>query len=160
ILNFSVRALIPYPNQDAVVAALIAPSFDGVGRRYPITFFEVIEYDLIGGAFPALAVATAPFFSSAMELASKVDELSGDEIRRRLPGTPQTNASAMKRAGEICAHTLETQSVVDFEERIFHDPEDKFYAYHTVLTAVGAMAGAKGAQGPALDFPIEVDVDQ
>jgi type VI secretion system ImpM family protein len=65
----AVRCILGFPEAGEIVAALVAPSEDGVGRRHPLAIFERIAPGALGGAFSALPVATGPFFGAASALA-------------------------------------------------------------------------------------------
>jgi type VI secretion system ImpM family protein len=160
--DFSLRCLVGFPDEGEAIAALIAPSQDGVGRRHPLAIFERIPLGGVGSAFSALPVATTPFFTAASALAEASVSLPLEEVLARWGALPPTTDASLTSARAICARTLATERAVDFEARAFADPaRERCYGYHTVLSAAAPLTGKPPQKpGPLLECPIEVDVDQ
>jgi type VI secretion system ImpM family protein len=160
--EIALRCLVAFPEDGEVVAALVAPSRDGVGRRHPLAIFERLPLGLVAGALSALPVATEPFFAEASALAEAAAALALEDVVARVDALPATNDASLARARVICARTLAGERAAEFEARAFESPaSERCYGYHTVLSAAAPLAGRPPPKpGPLLDCPIRIDVDQ
>ena len=156
------RLIFPLPDSTDVVVAVLAPSHDQVGRRYPLVIYNVLKNAASLGPFSALPIVAHPFMDGAEEIISASSQLSLEQLASRVDWLPNPGAAEWANATQICERTLQTASVADFQERVFGEASSpqRLYAYQTLLSACGAVKGhAPQRLGTILDCPVTVDVD-
>jgi type VI secretion system protein ImpM len=156
-----VRAVFTPPGSAKTVVALLVPSQDQVGRKYPLVLFALMDSAKTPEHFSTLPVAWAPFLEAAAQLGAQAAQMELDALRNALDALPEPGAADLDRAKEIGARTLSHPLVDEIHGRLFGDRgEMSFYAYQTFLTACqDAVKTDPGKASTVLDCPIHVDVD-
>ncbi|MBC7171078.1 MAG: type VI secretion system-associated protein TagF, partial [Polyangiaceae bacterium] len=149
-------------NGTGVLVGVIAPSHDAVGRTYPIALFEWCREATSPSDLSSLPVVYQGFLESAVELAGAVQGTTAAGLKNALESLPHIGPDDRARARAVCEETLDRATALAFEERVFEDGAAKrYYAYHTLLTALSVLAqGPSFGAPPTVDCPISTDVDQ
>ncbi len=147
--------------EGGAMVGVVAPSRDSVGRVFPLALFEWTPCHPEGPHLAALPIAYQAFLDGAYALAGAVGERTTAELEAELEALPRVGPEEHAKASSLCERTLDDTSAASFEARIFDEPAtERFYAYHTLLTAIAILArGAAFGAPPTLDCPIETDVD-
>ncbi|MGE3634924.1 MAG: type VI secretion system-associated protein TagF, partial [Sandaracinaceae bacterium] len=156
-----IRAIFTPPGSGKTVVALLVPSQDKVGRKFPVVFFALAEASETPTSFSRLPVRFARFLDAAAELGRSASHMELDPLKAALAALPLPGQPERAHADEVVEKTLAHPLAAELHQRLFSDRSGmEFYAYQTFLTA--CQEAAKNDPGKAatvLDCPIHVDTD-
>ncbi len=162
-----VRVVFTPPGSAKTVVAVMVPSQDKVGRKFPIVFFALTDSATLPQRFSALPMAFSRFLDAAASLgqgAQSTPERPGmewDALRSALGSLPAPGQPEQAHAEDLTRKALAHPLTAEVHQRVF-DGEDgmHFYAYQTFLTACQDSASSDpGKPSTVLDCPVQVDVD-
>lgn len=143
-----------------LVAGIILPSHDAVGRKFPLVIYVVLRDGAYQGPFSALPVVCHIFIDRAEQLAQHLTYASLDSFRQQLALLPEPSFSEWGHALQICERTLQTVGMAEFQSRVFGDSSHALYAYQTILEAARLVeSGPPEKAHTVFDCPMEIDVD-
>lgn len=156
-----IRVVFTPPGSAKTVVAVIVPSEDKVGRKFPIVMFALTASSATPGQFSVLPVAWSAFMDAAAQLGRRASTLDLDQLKIGLEMLPQVAMPEVSHAEEICRKTLAHPLTEELHARLFGAVDGMhLYAYQTFLTACeDAAKGDPGKASTVLDCPIHVDVD-
>ncbi len=156
-----VRVVYTPPGSASTVVAVLVPSQDQVGRKFPIVFFALTPSASIGQTFSILPVAWSTWLEAAVALGQRAATLDLDQLKAGLAALPVPGPADMMQAQQIGERTLAHPLLPELHARIFGGSDAMhYYAYQTFLTACqDAAKGDPGKASTVLDCPIQVDVD-
>lgn len=156
-----IHAVYTPPGSASTVIAVIAPSQDQVGRKFPIVFFAQIPSAAIGQTFSVLPVAWSTWLEGAVALGMRAATLDVDQLKMGLAALPVPGPAEMAQAQQAAERTLAHPLLPELHQRLFQGAGSMpYYAYQTFLTACQDAAKTDpGKAATVLDCPIHVDVD-
>lgn len=156
-----VRVVFTPPGSAKTVVAVLVPSQDQVGRKYPLVIFALRDSSEAAQHFATLPIAYAPFFDAAVSLGRQAAQMELDPLRAALGALPGPNGAELGRAKELGDETLAHPLADEVHGRMFGEANGMhLYAYQTFLTACeDAVKNDPGKAATVLDCPIHVDVD-
>jgi len=121
---------------EGLIAAVATPSRDRIGREFPMVIAALLSKKYLTDGFAPLALSLSRFCNeagAAFEANRDGDPEAFYEAVRALaePGVAEV-ADARHRWSELRANLGARQ----MEAECFGDPDDRFYAYHTLLLAL------------------------
>ncbi|MSP25317.1 MAG: type VI secretion system-associated protein TagF [Myxococcales bacterium] len=146
-----------------VLAGVIVPSVDSVGRIFPLTAFALFDGAAIAEHYALVPVACARFLASAAQLLGEAATLTSGELTARLTTLPLPGAHDFSAADELVRSTLNAQLAADLQQRLFPAPPEgrRHYAFRTFLSACEPARGqAAQRPGVTLDCPVGCDLDR
>jgi len=156
----TIRVIFTPPGSDKTVVAVIVPSEDKVGRKFPIVFFALTSSGDTRAHFSSLPFTFSPFLDAGAALGARASTMEWEELKGSVSGMPQPGAIDLKNAADVCEKALEHPLASELHERLFGDTGMHYYAYQTFLTACGDAAKNDPAKAvTVLDCPMKVDVD-
>jgi len=159
--SYPVRAIFTPPGSAQTVLAVISPSQDQVGRKYPIVLFALTSSATMPQMYSQLPLVWSTFFDAAVHLAQRASTLELDALKAGLNILPLPGQADQQRAHDACDKALGHPLIEEFQQRVFGGVAGlSAYAYQTFLTACqDASKGDPGKPATVLDCPIRVDTD-
>jgi type VI secretion system ImpM family protein len=121
---------------NGVIAVVAVPSRDRIGREFPVVTAVFVPQEELPGGYAPLVLAFARFWdavSAAVDAHHDEEpEVLWEVIRALSPPT----GTELSEAEHRCAELLGSLGARQMEEECFSEPDDRFYAYHTLLLAV------------------------
>lgn len=156
-----VRVVFTPPGSAHTVIAVMVPSQDQVGRKFPIVLFALTPSTPIGQSYSMLPVAWASFLEAAVALGQRAATLDLEQLKAGLAILPLPGPTDLAQAQQTCERTLADALLPELHHRLFGDSDAMhYYAYQTFLTACQDAAKTDpGKASTVLDCPIHVDVD-
>ncbi|MBZ0121408.1 MAG: type VI secretion system-associated protein TagF [Sandaracinaceae bacterium] len=157
----AVRVVFTPPGSSQTVLALISPSQDQVGRKFPIVLFALTPSTMMPQQYAKLPFAWATFFDAAYHLAQRAATLDLEQLKAGLAILPLPGSIDEQRAYETCDRALSSPLVDELQDRVFDTSTGQhLYAYQTFITACqDAAKNDPGKAATVLDCPIRVDTD-
>jgi type VI secretion system protein ImpM len=155
-----VRVVYTPPGSANTVVAVLVPSEDQVGRKFPLVLFALTPSGPLPQLLSVLPVVWSTWLDSAVALGTRAASLDLDQLKAGLSALPTPGRPELAHAQDVCARTLAHPLLPELHQRLFNGSDTVYYAYQTFLTA--CQEAAKGDPGKAatvLDCPIHVDVD-
>ena len=156
-----IRVVYTPPGSASTIIAVLVPSQDQVGRKFPIVLFALTPSAPIGQSFSALPLAWATWLDGAVALGHRAATLDLEQLKIGLAALPTPGPTDMMQAHATCEKALAHPLLPELHARIFQGSDAMhYYAYQTFLTACqDASKGDPGKASTVLDCPIKVDVD-
>lgn len=156
-----IRVVFTPPGSSKTVIAVMVPSQDKVGRKFPIVFFALTSAATTPQDFSAMPLSFSRFLDAAATLGHSAKEMEWDAVRNALQTLPVAGAPERAHASELTRKTLAHPLTDELHQRLFSGADGMhFYAYQTFLTACQDAAKTDpGKPSTVLDCPIHVDVD-
>lgn len=156
-----IRAVFTPPGSANTVLAVLVPSQDQVGRKFPIVIFALTPSAPIAQSYSALPVAWSAFFEGAVALGKRAATLDLDQLKAGLALISTPGPSEVMQAQSLCDRALQNPILTELHHRVFGGQDGMpYYAYQTFLTACQDAAKTDpGKAATVLDCPIHVDVD-
>lgn len=153
-----IRCVFTPPGSASSVLAVLVPSQDQVGRKFPIVIFALTP---AAPTYSVLPVAWSSFFEGAVALGKRASTLDLDQLKSGLALLSTPGPGDVLQAQQLCDKALAHPLVGEVQRRIFGgDGGMHYYAYQTFLTACQDAAKTDpGKAATVLDCPIHVDVD-
>jgi type VI secretion system protein ImpM len=161
-ISGTVRLLFASAGDPNVVLAVMAPSQDQVGRKYPIVVFALVPASAVQPTLSTIPMAFASFYQGAASLVENASRFDLETLKGHTAKLFVSGPAELGQARQLGGQVLTKATVQDLHSRIFGELEDgrHFYAYHTFLTAVRQNVGRSPNQlGTVVDCPIRTDVD-
>jgi type VI secretion system protein ImpM len=157
----AIRVVFTPPGSSKTVVAVLVPSEDGVGRKFPIVFFALTASAQMASDLSTLPIAWATFMDAAAALGARAKTMDVEQLKTALDALPSAGTAEVAHAQEMGRKALGHPLASEVHARIFAGHADMhLYAYQTFVTAVqnsGKNDPGKGAT--VLDCPVRVDVD-
>ncbi len=156
-----VRVVFTPPGSSQTVLAVLVPSQDQVGRKFPIVFFALTSSAPMAQTYSMLPVAWSAFFDAAVGLGERAATMDLDALKASLALLPLPGPTDRSQAQSVCERALRDPLLPELHHRLFGGADAMhFYAYQTFLTACqDAVKNDPGKASTVLDCPIHVDVD-
>ncbi len=156
-----IRAVFTPPGSAQTVLAVLVPSQDQVGRKFPIVFFALTPSAPLAQSYSVVPVAWSNFFDAAVALGHRAATLDVDQLKSALAILPIPGPTDLSQAQSMCERALRDPLLPEIHHRLFGASDAMhFYAYQTFLTACqDAVKNDPGKASTVLDCPIHVDVD-
>lgn len=156
----TIRVIFTPPGSDKTIVAVIVPSEDKVGRKFPIVFFALTPAGDTRSHFSTLPFTWAPFLDAGAALGDRAKTMDWDQLRSAIAAVPKPGAIDQRNAAEVCDRTLARLLASELHDRLFGNSGMHYYAYQTFLTAC-EDASKNDPKKPVtiLDCPVKVDVD-
>ncbi len=156
-----VRVVFTPPGAANTIVAVLVPSQDQVGRKFPIVIFALTPTAPIGQSYSVLPLAWAPFLDAATNLGLRAATLDVDQLKAGVMALPTAGPSEIATAQQTCQKALGHPLLSELHTRLFGGSDAMhLYAYQTFLTACqDAVKTDPGKASTVLDCPIHVDVD-
>lgn len=156
-----IRAVFTPPGSAQTVIAVLVPSQDKVGRKFPLVIFGLMPSEHTPTHFSALPLAWATFLEAAVSLGKQAATMEVDPLKAAVSALPSPGKAELDRAKDICDKALAHPVAPEVHARLFKGPEGShLYAYQTFLMACQDAAKTDpGKPSTVLDCPIHVDVD-
>ncbi len=156
-----IRVVFTPPGSAHTVLAVMVPSQDQVGRKFPIVIFALAPSATSAQSYSTLPLAWASLFDGAVALGRRAATLELDQLKSGLALLSTPGPSEVLAAQALCDKTLQHPLVSEVHQRLFAGVDGMhYYAYQTFLTACQDAAKTDpGKAATVLDCPIHVDVD-
>ena len=158
----AIRTVFTKAGSDKTVIAVLVPSEDKVGRKYPLVIFTLTNAAQTPAQFSTLPVAWAPFLEGASRLGERAQEMEVDQLKASVGALPIPSVGEVTAAEEMCRRALQHPLGDELHARLFGGgkPDAHLYAYQTFLTACqDAAKDDPSKAATVLDCPVRVDVD-
>ena len=159
--DHTIRVIFTPPGSDKSVVAVLVPSEDKVGRKFPIVFFALTPSSDTKTYFSSIPFTWSPFLDAGAALGEQAKTMEWEQLRAAVASMPHPAAIDQTRAAEVCERVLAHPVAVELHERLFGARAGlHYYAYQTFLTACeDAAKNDPSKAATVLDCPITVDVD-
>ena len=150
-----VHFLMRFPGEPTILVGAMRPSRDSVGRRFPLSFYSVLDWRVVEHRWAGLPFAMSPTLEAGDELLRDAAHLDVESIRRRVETLWSPSDVDLARTDEICGDVLvRTPWREPVERTLGADKtiERASYAFRTLKSAMALPSGAA-------ECPIQVDVD-
>lgn len=149
------------PQWSEVVIATATGSVDSVGRRFPLVGFATVDAGAVAGrgwAIPVLCAQLFESFQGALRRAASTGD--AQSLITELGRLPAVNPGHFAHADAIFDNLARSQDARAFEERVFQQDHQKYYAYRTLRMACEQVRGSVPDMAAiVLGTPMAVDVD-
>jgi hypothetical protein len=149
------------PGSSHTVVAVLVPSQDQVGRKFPIVLFALTPSAPMSQSYSVVPVAWSAFFDAAVALGRRAATLDVDQLKQALAILPIPGPTDSMQAQTMCERALRDPLLPELHHRLFGASDAMhLYAYQTFLTACqDAAKNDPGKAATVLDCPNHVDVD-
>lgn len=156
-----VRLVFTPAGSKKTVIAVMVPSQDKVGRKFPIVFFALTPAADTKSHFSSLPITYAPFMDAAATLGVRAATMEWDQLRSAVGALPQPNPMEFTHAVDVCNKALAHPLASSVHDRLYGGRDGMhLYAYQTFLTACqDASKNDPKKAATILDCPLAVDVD-
>ncbi len=149
-----------FPESAQVTVGVWMPSADRVGRAFPLCASTRLPDDFLGLPLAQLPASGRTFFDDALALLRAAPQLAPDLLSARVAALEPPHPSSIPGAWERCAQALHEDTTQGFLERVFAEPAQGAYAFHTLIAACrGQATSAPELARVVLDCPIAIDLD-
>jgi type VI secretion system ImpM family protein len=147
------RCHLIFPSHSDVIAVMAVPSRDRIGREFPVVTAVFVPQDELPGSYAPLVLAFARFWDAISAAIDAHHDEEPDALWEALRSTPAPSGAEFSEAEQRCAELLGNLGARQMEEACFSEPDDRFYAYHTLLLAVREAPGSRVLMCPAAANP-------
>jgi len=152
-----VKLVFHPPGAASACVCVLGASTDAVGRRFPLSLFQLLPWPNVQGRWSGLPVASNAFVEAAEQVLADSATLDLAGLQSRVGALPAMGAVELEGADAICRNVLDGSGWIEVAERLFPSgTQDRVaYALHTLILASRRSATVN----VALDGPVVVDVD-
>jgi type VI secretion system ImpM family protein len=148
-LDLRCQLVFPSPDRDGVIAAVAVPSRDRIGREFPVVVATAVpNTELPRGSAP-LVLGFARFWDAAAAVVGAHQHEEPEDLWQAAQSVAPPNGAESSDAEQRWAALLGNIGAREMEQECFPDPDDRFYAYHTLLLAVRDAPDARVLICPA-----------
>ncbi len=147
--------VVRFPDEPTVLVGGLGPSRDAVGRRFPLAFYQVLDWRVVGGRWSGLPFVMAPALEAGTALLRDVASFDAEKLRRRVESLWSPSPADLERGDAICANVLTQTPWLSVAARVLGAEQPlAAFAY-----AVQALRGAIAQPSGTVECPVELDVD-
>lgn len=150
-----VHFLFRFPGEPTVLVGAMRASRDSVGRRFPFSFFEVLDWRTVEHRWSGLPFAVSPALEAGAELLREAAHMDVESIRRRVETLWSPSHADLVRTDEICGDVLVRTRWLEPIARTLGEDRTLERAAYAFRTLKSAMALPNGIA----ECPVQVDVD-
>jgi hypothetical protein len=147
--------LIRFPAEPTLLVGAMRASRDSVGRRFPFSFFNALDWRAVEHRWSGLPFAMSPALEEGDRLLRDAARIDLELVRRRVETLWSPSDVDLARSDEVCGDVLVRTPWVEPIERALGTEEALPRAAYAFRTLKSAMAQPNGAA----ECPIQVDVD-
>lgn len=153
----TVKIVFHPPGAASVCVCVLAASTDAVGRRFPLTVFQLLPWASVEHRWSALPVASNAFVEAAEQVLAESVSLDVPGLLLRTSELPVLRATELDNADAICRSVLSNSPWVEVAQRLFPTATEERLAYALQTSIVAARRS--GTQSATLDALVVVDID-
>jgi type VI secretion system ImpM family protein len=150
-LAFRCHLIIPSP--DGVIAAVAVPSRDRIGREFPVVIAVSVPRDQLPRGWAPLVLAFTRFWDAAFVAVEAHQEGEPEDLWQAVQQVSPPTGAEMSDAEERWPGLSGNIGAREMERECFPEPDDRFYAYHTLRLAVRDAPDSRVLMCPAAGHP-------
>lgn len=150
-----VHFLLRFAGEPTVLVGAMARSRDSVGRRFPLSFFRVLDWRVVEHRWSGLPFAMSPALEAGSELLRDAAHLDPESVRRRVEALWSPSDHDLARNDQLCGDVLVRTPWLEPIQRTLGADQTKERASYAFRTLKSALANPQCAA----ECPIEIDVD-
>jgi type VI secretion system ImpM family protein len=148
------HSILPQRNGgDGVIAVLAVPSRDRIGREFPVVVACFVPRDKLPRGAAPLVFAIARFWDAARAAIDENCDGEPDALWQSIEPLSPPSETELSHAETRCAELLENLGARHMEQECFSEPDDRFYAYHTLRLAVRDAPDGRVVMCPTAGHP-------
>jgi len=148
-----VHFLVRFAGEPTVLVGAMARSRDSVGRRFPLSFFGVLDWKIVEHRWSGLPFVMSPALEAGGELLRDAAHLDTESVRRRVESLWSPNEVDLVRNDQLCGDVLVRTPWREPIERTLGADQTMARAAYAFRTLKSALTQC------AAECPIEIDVD-
>ena len=153
-LTLRCRLIFPSPDHDdGVIAAVAVPSRDRIGREFPVVVAASVSRDRLPRGSAPLVLAFARFWDAASATVDAHQDEEPEVLWQAMQLVSPPGGAELSEAEQRWTALLGNIGAREMEQECFSEPDDRFYAYHTLRLAVRDAPDARVLMCPAAGHP-------
>ncbi len=150
-----VHFLLRFAGEPTLLIGAMARSRDSVGRRFPLSFFRVLDWPSVQHRWTGLPFVMSPALEAGHELLRDSATLDTEAVRRRVEALWSPGESDLIRNDQLCGDVLVRTPWLEPIQRTLGASQTTERAAYAFRTLKSALANPQCAA----ECPIEIDVD-
>jgi len=136
-----------------LIVAVATPSLDRIGREFPMVVAALLSRDHLAGGSAPLSLGLSRFWSEASAMFEVNRDGDPDTFYAALQMLTEPSVAEATDARQRWSDLRENLGARQMEHECFGEPEDRFYAYHTLRLAVRDRPSGRVLMCPAAGNP-------